>query len=88
MTPLMIICKYNDECRDMDTMVKITELLLDKGAIVNIRDKTGYTPLMYACAYGNKEIVDLLIHTSSIDAADNSGSTVIILIKVHDRVNL
>ena len=40
---------------------EITELLLSKGADVNIKDIQGKTALIFAATYGNKEIVELLL---------------------------
>lgn len=72
----MVVCKNDDDGKDMDTMLKITKCLLENGALVNIRDRIGRTPLIYACMNGNKEIVELLIGLSALDAFDNFGSTV------------
>jgi ankyrin repeat protein/L-ascorbate metabolism protein UlaG (beta-lactamase superfamily) len=37
------------------------EMMLEKGATVNAKDKKGHTPLYYAGKYGHKDIADLLI---------------------------
>ena len=39
---------------------QIVELLIAKGANVNIEDKAGRTPLDWATTWGLKEIADLL----------------------------
>ncbi len=38
-----------------------TKKALKMGAFVNVRDKTGKTPLIYAASFGNPDIVMLLI---------------------------
>ncbi len=67
----------------IDDIVKMTKLLLDQGAAVNCRSSTGFTPFMYACSSGNKDIVELLLNLSAIDSVDNSGNTVIIIDSFH-----
>lgn len=67
---------------NMDAALKITELLLENGAVVNIRNKRGYTPFMHACESGNVQIVRLLLHCAEVDAVDNFGCSVITLMSV------
>lgn len=78
LTPLMLLCKQEAYPSQVDDVVNMTKFLLEQGAVVNVRDKTGYTPFMYACTFGNKDIADLLLNLSAIDATDNFGKTVII----------
>lgn len=73
----MLICKQEAYPSQMDALLNMTKLLLDHGAVVNVRDKTGYTPFMYACTSGNIAVVDLLLNLSAVDAVDNFGNTVI-----------
>jgi len=40
---------------------EIAEMLLEKGAVINAKDKKGHTPLYYAAKYGHKNVADLLI---------------------------
>jgi ankyrin repeat protein len=53
------------------------ELLLEKGADVNIPDKNGNTPLMYACILENKNVINRLLESPEIDvrAVSNIGAT-------------
>lgn len=73
----MLICKQEAYPSQKDDIRNMTKYLLEQGAIVNVRDKTGLTPFMYACIFGNMDIVDLLLNLSAIDAVDNFGKTVI-----------
>lgn len=72
------MCKQEAYPSQVDDVIKMTKFLLEQGAVVNVRDKTGYTPFMYACTFGNKDIADLLLNLSAIDATDNFGKTVIV----------
>lgn len=72
----MLICKQEAYPSQMECLLNMTKLLLDHGAVVNVRDKTGYTPFMYACTSGNIAIVELLLNLSAVDAVDNFGNTV------------
>jgi uncharacterized protein len=40
---------------------ELAELLINKGAIINVRDKLGYTPLLLSLSGGNSDIAELLI---------------------------
>ena len=61
------------------------QLLLDKGADVNIRDKDGNTALIHASSKGHLAIVKLLIEkVADINAKNNDGKTALIVsINVH-----
>lgn len=56
---------------------KIAELLISNGALVNIRDKYGHTPLHRAASLGHEKIVHLLLYQLNIeiDVQDNEGNT-------------
>lgn len=48
---------------------------MDNGALVNITDKQGRTPLMVVAKLGNMSIVDLLLERGSqLDALDINGN--------------
>lgn len=50
---------------------ELAELLIKKGADVNVKDKWDSTPLHYAAYYGGKEIVELLVNNgANIEAKD------------------
>ena len=42
--------------------VKVCEILIKKGAILDLQDKYGATALIYASTYGHKEVVILLMN--------------------------
>ncbi|MGB2866682.1 MAG: ankyrin repeat domain-containing protein [Sedimentisphaerales bacterium] len=54
----------------------VADLLIRRGADVNLRDKRGQTPLWIAASGGHKEIVELLIKKGAdINASNNRGRT-------------
>ncbi|XP_034108271.1 uncharacterized protein LOC117570618 [Drosophila albomicans] len=71
--PLMLAC----DCLSKDGVVaeKLVRLLLCKGAIINVSDKFGMTPFMFACRNGYTNVVRLLIKDVSFEARDNQGWT-------------
>jgi ankyrin repeat protein len=60
--------------------IKIVELLLLRGADVNVRDKEqGTTALIAAAQQGHKEIVELLLKNGAdINARETSGKTALV----------
>ncbi|KAH8402107.1 hypothetical protein KR009_009832, partial [Drosophila setifemur] len=71
--PLMMAC----DCQKKDPYVveKLVRLLLRHGAVVNISDKFGMTPFMFACQNGFTSVVRMLIKDVSFEAMDNNGCT-------------
>ncbi|ALC40897.1 CG2183 [Drosophila busckii] len=71
--PLMLAC----DCQSKDpyTAEKLVRLLLSKGAVINVSDKYGMTPFMFACRKGYTNVVRLMIDDVSFDAVDNQGCT-------------
>ena len=56
------------------TRDKIIELLLEKGADVNIPDDSGITVLSYACELRCNDVVRMLVKNNvDPDASDNEG---------------
>src|SRR5205823_4768231 len=56
--------------------VEIARLLIDKGARVDVADKSGGTALMYAADRGKAEFVRLLLAKGAdVNARDKSGAT-------------
>ena len=50
--------------------------LLMRGAMINVRDKSGWTPLHRAAARGHTEVVRFLLEQDAdIDAVNSSGDT-------------
>jgi len=71
--PLMMAC--DSQNKDPYVAEKIVRLLLRHGAVVNVSDKYGMTPFMFACQNGFTGVVRLLIKDVSFDAVDNQGCT-------------
>jgi ankyrin repeat protein len=72
----------NDQDYDLQTPLhavvnrKIAEQLVQMGANVDCRDRSGFTPLHVAAADGHPEIAELLLaHGADVDAKDNNGRT-------------
>ncbi len=63
-------------CRFGNTETKAIELLLAKGANVNITDTNGVTPLMSASELGwDPSVILLLAHGAKVKAKDKNGET-------------
>jgi ankyrin repeat protein len=62
--PLHYVCK-GDDSREEDVneseLLAILDLLLERGADVDVMDNMGYTPLFLACEYDNVAIVKSLV---------------------------
>ena len=76
--------KMFEACKTGET--KIVQLILERCESeeigLNIQDEHGGTPLMWACHYGHKDVVKLLLdHSERIDlnARSNNGSTAFIV---------
>ena len=64
----------------MRTQLRMAELLLERGASVNLRDNVGKTVLHYACELHANNLVKLLIkNAANPDLPDNDGCTPLIL---------
>ena len=53
MTPLILSIVYNQD--------EIAKMLIEKGANLNIKDKSGFTALMHSIMYNRTEVSKLLI---------------------------
>lgn len=70
MTPLMTACH--------EQMINIVRILLEKGASVRAKMKTGLTPLMIAASRGFLDVVEMILEKDDqINAIDDYGATAI-----------
>ena len=59
---------------------KVCEILIDRGAKLDLQDKYGSTALIYASAFGKSDVVSLLIRKgANSDLKNNSGKTAFII---------
>lgn len=58
---------------------RIVEILVQSGADITLKDSKGKTPLQLAAKFfpHNKEIVDLLIKGTNVNAKDKDGVTIL-----------
>lgn len=71
-TALMTACESS---RNSDQVLRVVELLLEFGAVINCKDSYGTTPLMSAIVNGLIEVVKLILDQASLEATDNEGLT-------------
>lgn len=71
-TALMAACESK---RNPEAVLKVAELLLEFGAVINCKDAYGMTPLMFAIVNDHTEVVKLIIDQVAIEATDNEGLT-------------
>ena len=58
----------------------LLELLLDRGAEVNMQSNSGISALMIACFVGNTEMVELLLHHGAqVNMRDSAGVSALII---------
>ncbi|XP_033252432.1 ankyrin repeat, SAM and basic leucine zipper domain-containing protein 1-like isoform X2 [Drosophila miranda] len=72
-TPLMEACDC--EKNDPYLVEKLVRLLLRHGAAINVSNKCGMTPLMFACRNGYTSVVRLIVKDASLNAVDHVGCT-------------
>ena len=64
--------------QDEKTRAKTVELLLSRGADVNIQDDIGKTPLSYACELHCNDVVKILVKNNvDPDIPDNDGNIIL-----------
>ena len=67
----------------------ITKLIVRFKMSPNSKDSVGFTPLMYACEYGNIELINLLIkHGADINMCSDEGITCMLLAIVNANVDV
>lgn len=71
-TALMAACESK---RNPESVLKVAELLLEFGAVINCKDSYGMTPLMFAIVNDHTEVVRMIIDQAAIEATDNEGLT-------------
>lgn len=63
-------------CTHLSHPVTIATLLIENGADIEIRDQMGYTPFLFACSYGNIEMIKVLVDSGAdIYATNMNGDT-------------
>ena len=73
-TALMQICFLEDEAK----AAKYAKILLQRGAKVGLKDKTGLTALSHACKRGQEQLVSIMLEEASdfdLNSQDNQGNT-------------
>lgn len=73
-TALMQLCFLEDEAK----AAKYAKILLQHGAKVGLKDKTGLTALSHACKRGQEQLVSIMLEEASdfdLNSQDNQGNT-------------
>ena len=73
-TALMQLCFLEDEAK----AAKYAKILLQRGAKVGLKDKTGLTALSYACKRGQEQLVSIMLEEASdfdLNSQDKQGNT-------------
>lgn len=71
-TPMMLVSIVEEEFG-----YRMAKILMNAGALLNLRDNLGRTALSYACMNGREEIVNMIIQEDVLDIneGDNDGYT-------------
>lgn len=72
-TPLIVALMPAE--RDEQQLFGVVNVLLNNNAVVNVADRTGRTPFMYALRNGYIQVVELLLNEVALEACDNEGNT-------------
>lgn len=73
-TALMQLCFLEDEAK----AAKYAKILLQRGAKVGLKDKTGLTALSHPCKRGQEQLVSIMLEEASdfdLNSQDNQGNT-------------
>jgi ankyrin repeat protein len=74
-TPLLLAAKKNRGLREVD----VVQVLLDAGAVINLQNNYGMSPLHFAASDGHLEIVQVLLERGAdINVKNNDGDTPLI----------
>lgn len=63
--------------REAQQVFGAVNVLLNNRAVVNVSDRVGRTPFMYAVRNGYRQVVDMLLKEAALEACDNEGNTVL-----------
>lgn len=85
-TALLLTCCAHEG--NEPTLLEIVKLLLEKKAVVNVRNREGETPLMKAILHGYESIVSLLLPHATLEACDNSGNTALFYAVEYNRYDI
>ena len=68
-------CKGSNAPLHLAKTASIVSALVDAGAVLDIRDENGWTPLIYASSNGHLETVRALVEEcgANVEAKDNTG---------------
>lgn len=76
---LVLACEINDTI--------LISLLLDSGANVNIKDKHGYTPLLYLVKHGETELTKILLAKGAeVNVQNEWGNSPLILASAYSHI--
>lgn len=79
LTPMMLACSAVSDSNSSENdgrILKIVKLLVEQKAGINVRNRVGETPFMFAISNGYDSVVEYLLnHNVSLEACDNTGNT-------------
>lgn len=91
-TILHSLCKNSTDKIQIDFLKMrnlIQELIDKRGLDINLKDNLGFTPIMYACEYGNCDLLEILLNfNGDINVVNNEGVTCMLLAIVNGSKNV
>ncbi|XP_035793333.1 ankyrin repeat, SAM and basic leucine zipper domain-containing protein 1-like [Anopheles albimanus] len=66
----------------------VVRLLLDFGAIIEVLDRFGCTPLMFACQQGHLKVVKEIVGESPLITVDRDGNTALFLAVINNHYEI
>ncbi|XP_049546434.1 ankyrin repeat, SAM and basic leucine zipper domain-containing protein 1 [Anopheles darlingi] len=66
----------------------IVRLLLESGAIIDVLDRYGCTPLMFACQQGHLQVVKEIVDESPLITVDRDGNTALFLAVINNHYEI
>lgn len=70
-TPLIVCVMIDQSVNNLSNQLTMSEFLLDNGAYVDTRDKSGFSPLDYASIHNNVSLVKLLLDYGATARREN-----------------